>query len=323
MQAQPAGVGVCATVTSGVAGVPPSARRRRRSTTLTTGEPAASTVRVSSTSAPSDCPSTVSVMPVPTTRRNGPAGRTSGTGVPEPAVATEVFSALPVVLTWTVKVPVSETCGTVNATVPLTVPASPSGPTTSAAVPLLIDRTPPRASDRWVTVTVTTVVSAADAVPSGAPSEPSEVARSTDRSPVSTWPRIVRVRPLPSKRRYGPAGRFTATIVPPTVTLVATAAVVVFTASDSAPDRLTPAGSVTATVPDSRPASPAAEDTSRPVPPVSRTPFAPAPKARSTADRPTVVTTAPAPSVARWTTTSAVRLAPWTVSVRCVPSTRR
>ncbi len=128
--------------------------------------------------------------------------------------------------------------------------------------------------------------------------------------------------PVPSKRRYGPALTSRATGVPATSTVAVTTAEVVLTARVSAPVSDVPAGRVTTTVPETRPATPAVVTRNRPVPPVIRTPWAPAPMVRSTRFSAMVVTGAPA-TVARSTTTSAVSDWPCTVTVRPVPSTRR
>ena len=90
--------------------------------------------------------------------------------------------------------------------------------------------------------------------------------------PVMLWPSTVSTSPVPSRRRYGPAGRSSVRVVSPSTTEVETAVVPVLTARLSAPLSEVPAGRVTAMVPLIRPATPLAPTTRRPDPPVIRAP---------------------------------------------------
>ncbi len=66
--------------------------------------------------------------------------------------------------------------------------------------------------------------------------------------PLSVWPTMFRLRPVPDTLKYGPAGTVSVTGVVPTVNVWLTAAVVVLNASATLPPTLTPPA-ITAMVP--------------------------------------------------------------------------
>ena len=84
---------------------------------------------------------------------------------------------------------------------------------------------------------------------------------------MSVWPSTVSVIAVPSTRRYGPAGRFSVTVVPPTATDAATGAAEELMESVSVPPKLTP-GIASETAAESRPAAPLERMSSRPDAPV-------------------------------------------------------
>ncbi len=154
--------------------------------------------------------------------------------------------------------PLSVTPGTLRAMVPLIRPASTPLFEISRAVPLLrvaIGLAPPRLMLTFVRATRTT----------GCGVGPVVVALSKAMLPLMVWPRMPRVTPTPSTRRYGPAGSTRLVTWPPTVTDELTGAAVLLMATARVPPRVTP-GRLTAMLPPIRPATPVAVTTRKPLP---------------------------------------------------------
>ncbi len=96
--------------------------------------------------------------------------------------------------------------------------------------------------------------------------EPSaSVVFSNEKSPLIVWPRMASDSPTPSARRYGPAGRLSVMVEPPTVRVRLTAAACVLSETPIVPPKATP-GIETETVPEMRPAMPEPPATSTPDP---------------------------------------------------------
>ncbi len=94
---------------------------------------------------------------------------------------------------------------------------------------------------------------------------------SNAKSPVNVWPRIVNSMPVPSTRKYGPAGRFKSMVFEPTVNCSLTDTFVVFTDKPKVPANETSGMFSRATVASSFPASPEAVTMNDPVPLVTDT----------------------------------------------------
>jgi hypothetical protein len=142
----------------------------------------------------SDWPAIVSWTSVPSTRRYGPAGRSSATVV-APTLICSCTSAV-VLLIDTPNVPENVTFGMSTWTCADRVPAIPAGETTKKPVPSVTSTIPPASEILTSAAPTRTTL-----VPSG------RVTRSNVKSARSVWPAIVRSTSSPVIRRYGPAGR--------------------------------------------------------------------------------------------------------------------
>ncbi len=189
-------------------------------------------------------------MPVSLTRRYGPAGRSSVI-VSSPSW-NESVTAAPVWLISSVTVPPSATAPPRLARIETaSLPARPAGLMTNAPWPSKISMaSPPR-----LRLTLLARMAIAVTSPPGCPGVVSVVTRSKAKSPDRATPATPRVTPMPSTRRYGPAGRSIVSGTPPTVIESLTAPLVVLIWSPNEPLNVTP-GMLRATSAEMVPASP-------------------------------------------------------------------
>ena len=199
-------------------------------------------------------------------------------------------TSAPVLLISTVKLPANFTSAPAfTPTVPLNEPASPSAFATKNPDPLLtvtVAGLPPPSSIERLDAAIRT---------RGCP--PDVVNSSTAKSPRSVWPRTDSVRPLPSTRRYGPAGRSSETLTPPTLMVCFTAAAVLLTFTTKLPEKET-FGIFSITLALNCPAMPALVIRNAPVPLVILASGAAPPKAMATLVATTLTTLVPLEAVA-------------------------
>ncbi len=213
-------------------------------------------VRWKATSPESSCPSTAIVRSSPAKRRKDvPPGSTSCVSTPPTRKVS--FTSAPVVLSWSVTVPASETPGTLVATVPVSSAARLVASSSSRLpAPLVSVMTGwPPASSENATFRAPTRTTSAVLLPT------LRFVRSNEKSPVSdceTAPIVTEsVSAVASMRRYGPAGRSPAGAA---VVLTATARVIPAVMPNSA------SAAPVVTVAWSRPATPSGLTVSEPVP---------------------------------------------------------
>ena len=286
----------------------------------------------------SSTPATPMTMFVPVIRSVSPA-LSSSTVVVVPMVKAW-RTAVPVLLISTPRVPVRVTPGTpTRATVPEMRPAilavAPVPSTTTRASPPVTFRMVRLPSPMFSSAPVTAIRTTWLAGTAGAESSSgvaglsaragsaSVVSCSTSRLPFSDCPATLRVTPIASTRRYGPAGSCTGTWPPPTVRVWFTAAEVVLTASETAAANST-CGTLRLICPASRPATPAGVITNRPVRPETTTTASAGvlpPSRTLPSAMPTRTTRAPAALVTCSKLTSAVMTWPKTVRFRSSPRT--
>ena len=286
----------------------------RTSTSFTETTPSRSTFsitpsrRVMRKSAPSPPRST----PLP------PCSALSAVVSSTPPTVNTSFTATPVLLMKMLNVPANVTPGTLSSTVAVTVPARPAGVINSAPRPSLT-RTKsvvplPRRSETFAAATRTVV----RATPPGVVGV--LVERSKEKSPLRLWPAMVRLMFVPSTRRYGPAGKSTINVSPPTRMRSFTRAVVLLMARPSVPEK--PISGI-ATVASMRPAMPAGVSTNAPSPPLSTTKsVVPSPMRRPTCETPMRTTRWPAAFVTCSKAKLPVRVWPRISSVAGWPTVR-
>ncbi len=249
-------------------------------------------------------------------------------------------TSVPVLLISTPRVPVSVTPGTpTRATVPEMRPAilalAPVPSTTTRASPPVTFRTVRVPSPMLSSAPVTAIRMTWLAGTAGAESSCGVaglsaragsalvVICSISRLPFSDCPATLRVTPVASTRRYGPAGSCTETWPLPTVRVWLTAAEVVLTASETPAENST-CGMLRLICPASRPATPAGVITKRPVRPETTTTASAGllpPSRTLPSARPTRTTRAPVALVTCSKVTSAVMTWPRTVRLRSSPRT--
>ena len=208
---------------------------------------------------------------MPSTRRYGPSGTSSVTGS-TPTV--NVSLTAPFVLFSSKRnVPANVTEGTFTATVALTVPAMHAGVMRKKPVPFvtLTMLVVPLPSESVRLAAPTRITKTSSKVPSER-SAPALFDCSNAKSPLKVWPSTLKRTSVPSTRTYGPAGRFSETVVLPTFNCSTTAERVLLIARLNRPENVAPPAMLPiCTFPETRPASPAAVMTSAPSPSVNET----------------------------------------------------
>ena len=215
------------------------------------------------------CSSTIRYTSRPSTRTYGPAGRFSvRVSVSDNSNTAFTMAAL-VVLIAISKSPPRLTPGMFTPTVPPMRPANPSCLRSRTALPFVSVRKSvvpsPRPTFTFEAMTRTTFVGVVPVV----------VLCSKAKLPLKRWPATRRFSPMPSSRRYGPAGRLRATVWLPTENCSPTATAELLKARLTVPLTSMPSDGATSKCPLTRPARPAGLMTKNPSPSVRLTIFVP------------------------------------------------